>query len=652
MRTRLLTFKSLLLICVLAIVGGVQAWADTYTYTAEKTDFSKGSFSFTSASVTWNGSSTYEAPTRIETDTKDTKGRGVQFGTAKNSSNNTITLSTNDINGEISSISVNTATAKGCTVSLSVSIGSATLGTKTLDKNATLYEFTPKAGSNKGKITLSWNATKGSVYIKSITIVYSSSQSSVATPTITPASQSFTEPFTATISCETSGATIYYTLDGTDPTTSATRATYTDAGVSIPAQTTTLKACAEVSGEVSNVASADYTYVVVYDNIAALKAVAKNGETYKVKLTDAIVTKVNGNNCYIQDATAGILLYKKSHGYKEGQKLNGTASVAYQVFNGQNQITSLDGDINVVDGADIPCIDVELANLLNDIDKYESMRVKVSMATVTSDFVNQKGEITVGKNTIVVFNKYKPTQFDTFRKGAYVDVIGYPCTFVQNSVSTKELNVWSGDINSDEYKDNISVSDAQYATYYGADAFFMPKGMTGSVVVKNGDGIALTETYTEGTLVPAKTALVLSATKGNYSLYLGSSDETAPVDNLLHGTTTDAMTNAGEGNYKYYKLSYDDNDANLGFYWGAENGAAFMNKAGKAYLALPVTESQSMAKGFSLSDLANGTTTSIQQASIADKASSIFDINGRRVSTLNGAAKGVYIVGGKKVMVK
>lgn len=32
MRTRLLTFKSLLLICVLAIVGGAQAWAQTYTY--------------------------------------------------------------------------------------------------------------------------------------------------------------------------------------------------------------------------------------------------------------------------------------------------------------------------------------------------------------------------------------------------------------------------------------------------------------------------------------------------------------------------------------------------------------------------------------------------------------------------------------------
>lgn len=32
MRTRLLTFKSLLLICVLAIVSGAQAWAQTYTY--------------------------------------------------------------------------------------------------------------------------------------------------------------------------------------------------------------------------------------------------------------------------------------------------------------------------------------------------------------------------------------------------------------------------------------------------------------------------------------------------------------------------------------------------------------------------------------------------------------------------------------------
>lgn len=200
---------------------------------------------------------------------------------------------------------------------------------------------------------------------------------------------------------------------------------------------------------------------------------------------------------------------------------------------------------------------------------------------------------------------------------------------------------------------NTSITHAGYSTFYSDEAFLMPTGIVGNTINSKDGSLVMKAAYEGGAIVPAKTALLLKGEAKDYVLPFVSSDEIAPVDNLLHGTTTDAMTNAGEGNYKYYKLSYDDNDANLGFYWGTEKGAAFMNKAGKAYLALPVTEGQSMAKGFSLSDLANGTTTSIQQASTATAtASSIFDINGRRVSTLNGAAKGVYIVGGKKVMVK
>lgn len=201
---------------------------------------------------------------------------------------------------------------------------------------------------------------------------------------------------------------------------------------------------------------------------------------------------------------------------------------------------------------------------------------------------------------------------------------------------------------------SFSISSAGYATYFTDKAFTMPEGVTGNIITANNGNNILTieDKYPAGSVVPASTALLLKGAEKEYTCNVVTTTETAPANNLLHGTTTDEETNAGEGTYKYYKLSYDDNDANLGFYWGAENGAAFMNKAGKAYLALPVTEGQSMAKGFSLSDLANGTTTSIQQVSIADKAVSIFDINGRRVSTLNGAAKGVYIVDGKKVMVK
>lgn len=391
----------------------------------------------------------------------------------------------------------------------------------------------------------------------------------------------------------------------------------------------------------------------IYDDLASLKKVATTGNSYKVKFTNAIVTKVNGNNCYIEDAKAGILLYLKNHGFEEGDKLNGTATVDYNVYEGTNQITSLTG-VTKEAGATIPCTKVSISELLNNLAAYESMRVKVEMATTTQEFsAGRDGSIKEDDKEIAIFKGHSSTQFDCLRKGAYVDVIGYPYNFVKDGIETPTIKVWSGDINSDNYKEALSISEAQYATAYYADAFFMPAGITGAIVTKNGDGIQLVEKYNEGDLVPAKTALILKGAKMDYDLFLGDTEELAPAGNLLHGTTQAEMTNAGKGNFKYYKLSYDNNNENLGFYWSAEGGAAFMNGANKAYLALPQTEALSMMKGFSLNDLANGTVTRIDAVNAnANKVTTIYDLNGRRMNSLNGAAKGLYIVNGKKILVK
>lgn len=502
------------------------------------------------------------------------------------------------------------------------------------------------------------NANTSQYRIKTIEVTFASGEEeSVATPTITPASQEFDAPFVATIACTTTGATIYYTLDGTDPTTSSpSRKTYTSEGVSILAATTTLKACASLNGKNSSVASATYTYSQTYANLKELKANAENGKTYKVKLTDAIVTLTNGSNCYIEDATAGILYYKKSHGYNEGDKLNGVATVTYTVYEGQNEITSLEGNITKETGATIPCTSVTLSDILNNTAQYESMRVKVEMAVAKDIFKNntdRDATIVDGDLELSLYNGYGSSTYKEFRVNAYVNVTGYPYMYVKNSTSTPTLKVWTGDIEAVK-DDAVNITDAQYGTAYYADAFFMPMGATGYVAESNGNGgITLKETYAEGDLVPAKTALVLNAPKGNYDICLAESDAIAPTNNLLHGSTTEKLTEVEGGTYKYYKLSYNNEGNNLGFYWGSEKGAAFTNGAHKAYLAIEGESLLSQSRGFSLADLVHGVTTGINTTvKSATQSNFIYDLNGRRINSLNGAAKGVYIMNGQKVLVK
>jgi len=81
----------------------------------------------------------------------------------------------------------------------------------------------------------------------------------VATPTFSPAAGTYTGTQTVTISDATSGATIYYTTNGTTPSSSSTQYT---AAISVSASET-IEAIAELSGDTNSaVASAAYTITV------------------------------------------------------------------------------------------------------------------------------------------------------------------------------------------------------------------------------------------------------------------------------------------------------------------------------------------------------------------------------------------------------
>ena len=201
----------------------------------------------------------------------------------------------------------------------------------------------------------------------------------------------------------------------------------------------------------------------------------------------------------------------------------------------------------------------------------------------------------------------------------------------------------------------VDFAKSFYLTAYSDKALVVPAGVKAAVVTANGEGIRNDYRYNSGDVIPAGTGVLLKGGKGN-SFYLSASESTemAPEDNLLHGTLTDEMTTVA-GADKYYKLSYDRaTGTEIGFYWGAENGGAFMNKGGKAFLAIPATLQAAQLTGFSLFDLNNNQTVTGIEHAIATPAATlrVYDLNGRRINVnhVDELPQGIYVINGKKVI--
>lgn len=198
----------------------------------------------------------------------------------------------------------------------------------------------------------------------------------------------------------------------------------------------------------------------------------------------------------------------------------------------------------------------------------------------------------------------------------------------------------------------IPVSEAGYATYFSNQAWTVADNMKAGIVtgVEN-KSLTIDWLYEAGSVVPANTAVLIQAAASDYVCEISNDATAAPAENLLKGSATEATTE-GE-NCLFYKLSYDNNGENLGFYWAAENGAAFTNGANKAYLALPVNIARNV-RGFGIG---NDGTTGIQQIESGDALVNVYSIDGTIVrkqvkesEAVQGLKKGIYIINGKKII--
>lgn len=204
---------------------------------------------------------------------------------------------------------------------------------------------------------------------------------------------------------------------------------------------------------------------------------------------------------------------------------------------------------------------------------------------------------------------------------------------------------------------SFSITDAGFATYYTDKAFVMPENVQGGIVTKANketNQLTISYNYQPGTVVPAKTPIVLKGEKGDYTVNYTTSEETAPAGNMLYGAENvdaEGMTFVEGTNVKYYKLALG-NDGKCGFYWGATDGAAFEYTANRAFLAIDITDASQAPEGFSLDG--DGSTTAINGIMNGNGDSQkIYTVTGVYAGkSLNNLPKGIYIVGGKKVAVK
>lgn len=249
----------------------------------------------------------------------------------------------------------------------------------------------------------------------------------ISKPVFNPAGGSFIETQNVTITCEAEGATIYYTIDGTDPTDEST---LYEGAIEV-ATTTTIKAIAYVGTDHSEVASATYT-IVTPITIAAARA-QETGDVY----TQGVVTSCVGTTAYIQDETAAICVYGASLTVGDEINVQGTLST----YNGLLEITNPTYTV-VSHNNEVTPTPMTIAEVTESTN--QGWLIKIENATVSSISGNNV-TITQGENSILV--RFNNTTDITFAVNDIITLTGnigcYNTTQIANPTNIK--------VNGDKY---------------------------------------------------------------------------------------------------------------------------------------------------------------------------------------------------------
>lgn len=414
--------------------------------------------------------------------------------------------------------------------------------------------------------------------------------SSVETPTITATTNAIGPK---TISLSAKAGSIYYTTDGTTPTASSTL-------YSVPfvlTESATVKAIAVDNGESSSVNS-----LAVTINAAATLPVA-TGENGQSNLGTGFIATNLGTD------------------YSSSPKLkfDNTDDELILGWNGEAKWMSFDIKGNSYSGGTFTVLTSVDGIAYNEVVAYTSLE---STAETKAFALNST---------------------DRYIKWVYTNKSA-------GNVALGNINVYN---TNPTITLNAACTDEEYiyGTYSSQFAWVVPSDI---IVAEVGviDGELLVDEYDSGDIVPANTGvMVYSDAANSYEIVPTTTAGTSVLgnDNCLRPTgsgITKAAMAAADADSEFFRLTMHEG-TQIGFWWGAAEGAAFDLGANKAYLA--VAKDNLGLGSEARSGLWFGDNEEALESIEMNAATTIYTLNGVKVNELQ---KGLNIVNGKKVMVK